>query len=385
MIAITEVGDTIVVIAVTIAVSLWLAWKRAWRTGAYWLAAIAGASVLNTIIKVTLHRARPGDLFCPGWGAYSFPSGHSTVNIVLYGFLAFLISRELSSAWRLPVAFGAVLLTLLIAFSRLYLGAHWFSDVAGGLAFGTTWLTALGFYYLRKSYEPVGARGLLIVGSVTLVLAGGVNIYRYHGLDVGRYAVRETARTMPTQVWRSGGWQELPARRIALTGADEEPLNVQYAGSLTSLQEILARKGWHHPAPWTPLNAMVWLTAEADPAALPVIPRLASGDNPDLTLILRNDVAPRESRYVLRLWSNDLKLVNGNTSSVWVGSVVEERFYRPLSLLTVAFTQVDMNRPRDLLAKGLQAVGLIARPGIIGTPNWDGRVLLIENYSMRPL
>jgi undecaprenyl-diphosphatase len=84
MIAITELGDSAVVIPVTISVFLWLAWKRARRTALYWLGAIAGASLLNTIIKVALHRPRPGEPLYSGWSAFSFPSGHSTVNLVLY-------------------------------------------------------------------------------------------------------------------------------------------------------------------------------------------------------------------------------------------------------------------------------------------------------------
>ena len=61
MIVFTELGDTAVVIVVTGIVFLWFAGKRAWRTAFYWLAAIAGASTLNTAIKVALHRPRPGE------------------------------------------------------------------------------------------------------------------------------------------------------------------------------------------------------------------------------------------------------------------------------------------------------------------------------------
>jgi undecaprenyl-diphosphatase len=64
------------VVAVTAIVLLWLLWKRAWRTVVFWLVAVAGASALNTIIKVTLHRARPDGLLYSGWSAYSFLSGH---------------------------------------------------------------------------------------------------------------------------------------------------------------------------------------------------------------------------------------------------------------------------------------------------------------------
>src|SRR5258708_37994262 len=68
MIAITELGDTVVVLPVTIIVFLWLAWERAWRTAAYWLTAIAGAAALHTGIKAALHRPLPRGLFYSRFG-----------------------------------------------------------------------------------------------------------------------------------------------------------------------------------------------------------------------------------------------------------------------------------------------------------------------------
>jgi undecaprenyl-diphosphatase len=127
---------------VTFAVLFWFAWRRTWRT-AGWLLAITGATAINTAIKLALHRARPAELFYSGASAFSFPSGHSTANTVLYGFLAFLIAIGVRPTWRIPVVFAATFIALLIAFSRLYLGAHWFSDVTGGLAFGIAWIAVL--------------------------------------------------------------------------------------------------------------------------------------------------------------------------------------------------------------------------------------------------
>ena len=189
MIAITELGDTTVVIAVTAAVLLWLLARRAWRTAAYWLVAIAGASALNTVIKVALHRPRPNDTLYSGWSAFSFPSGHSTVNLVLYGFLAFLVAYYSRPRWRLPVVFASASMISLIAFSRLYLGAHWFSDVAGGLAFGTAWLALLGFTYTRRPAERVNPAGLFAVASIALIGMGGFHGYQRHAADLGRYSV----------------------------------------------------------------------------------------------------------------------------------------------------------------------------------------------------
>lgn len=378
MIAITELGDTMVVTAVTLALFLWLAWRRAWRTAAYWLAAIGGASILNTVIKVALHRPRPVEHLYTGWSAFSFPSGHSTVNMVLYGFLAFLIARALRPTLRLPVAFAAATMAFLIAFSRLYLGAHWLSDVVGGMAFGMTWLAALGLFYLRKPSEPVGAAGLLVVGGAALALAGGVNIYRHHAIDVERYAVRETNPTMPADIWWAGGWKQLPARRIDLTGEIEEPLTVQLAGNLSTFRGMLLAKGWRDPIPWTALNALAWLHTGAVPAALPVVSGFADGKLPSLTLVQTSDMAPAASRTVLRLWPVDLELAGQPPTPVWVGSVVEERILHPLSLFTLTRTNPDMNKPRNLLASAFRLMRLSHRTEETTDTYWDGGVLLLQ-------
>ncbi len=174
MVGFTELGDTAVVIAIAVLVFLWLAWKRAWRTAAYWVAAIGGASAINTGIKVALHRARPTENLYSGWSDFSFPSGHSTENAVLYGFLAFLIARRVGQVWGLPVALAAAVLVALIAFSRLYLGAHWFSDVVGGLTFATAWLALLCIAYLYHQSSEKGAGGLIVVTCAGLVVADAV-------------------------------------------------------------------------------------------------------------------------------------------------------------------------------------------------------------------
>jgi membrane protein DedA with SNARE-associated domain/membrane-associated phospholipid phosphatase len=383
MIVFTELGDTAVVIVVTGVVFLWFAGKRAWRTAFYWLTAIAGASALNTAIKVALHRPRPGEQLYDGWSAFSFPSGHSTVNIVLYGFLAFLIGRELRPAGRLPIALGAALLVLLIAFSRLYLGAHWFSDVIGGLAFGSAWLAALGISYLRKPCKPIGPVGLIVVVSMALAVAGAANVARRHAFDIERYAAMTAMPSMPAADWWTGDWRMLPSYRVNLAGEREEPLTIQLAGELDALREILVRQGWRTPAPWTPLNSLAWLTATADPAELPVVPHLASGELPSLTLVLRAIPPPSDSRFVLRMWPVDLELINGSHAPVWVGSVVEERIDRPFSLISVARTQADANKPRDAIADAVPSGRVEIRPLGAATDGWDGRVLLIPESSLR--
>jgi len=383
MIAITELGDTTVVAAVTLIVLLWLMWKRSWRTAAYWLIAIAGASALNSVIKVALHRARPGELLYSGWSAFSFPSGHSTVNVVLYGFLAFLIAREIRPAWRLVVVLGAATLIFLIAFSRLYLGAHWFSDVLGGLAFGSAWLALLGLSYLGRQAGRIEPIGLLAAGCSALILAGGLNIYRSHATDSDRYAVKVRTPSMAASDWWASDWQQLPVRRIDLTGETNEPLTFQWAGGLPELQDVLQRNGWRDSADSDTVECPELASVQNDPAALPVIPLFASGRLPSLTLVRTNSGgALTSSRLVLRVLGRRISSsTNGRTSPLWIGSVVEERFYHPLSLFTLTSTQQDVNAPRGTLTTTFEDGRLLPRIPEMADEDWDGKVLLARHHE----
>src|SRR5205085_8119707 len=73
--------------------------------------------------------------------AYSFPSGHTLAATVLYGvFVGYLLRAMRSSVARVSVTPAAVALVLLVAFSRIYLGVHYLTDVLAAMAEGVAWL-----------------------------------------------------------------------------------------------------------------------------------------------------------------------------------------------------------------------------------------------------
>jgi len=122
---------------------LW--WRRLHRDTVTFLIAMIGAAILITVLKLYFHRARP-DL---SWAlvdedGFSFPSGHSIGAVVLYGILAFLRLKHVSHMWkRAAVMAFAVALIFGIGLSRIYLGAHYPSDVAAGYLVGCSWLTTV--------------------------------------------------------------------------------------------------------------------------------------------------------------------------------------------------------------------------------------------------
>jgi undecaprenyl-diphosphatase len=86
---------------------------------------------------------------------------------------------------------------------------------------------------------------------------------------------------------------------------------------------------------------------------------------------------------VLRLWAGDLELTNGQTVPLWIGSVVEERPYHPLGLVTLVSAQSNVDAPRKALAGALPGGRLVSRAKAVTAPDWDGQVLLARQDEIR--
>jgi undecaprenyl-diphosphatase len=135
---------------------LLLAWARRvpWRVPAFYTLACAGAGALILFWKQLIDRPRPTIVpSLEGAPFASFPSGHSAYAVACFGFLLFLLWRHTRAALWLKVAatLAGVVLVTLIGASRIYLAAHFPSDVAGGLLLGAPWLLVVAVLYERWS------------------------------------------------------------------------------------------------------------------------------------------------------------------------------------------------------------------------------------------
>ncbi|TSC71065.1 MAG: PA-phosphatase-like phosphoesterase [Parcubacteria group bacterium Gr01-1014_49] len=138
---VTLLGNAFVVAGVTGIALLALFTSNVRRAYAYGLAvAIVGAVVTSSVMKVLVERARPDGLI-PSVveTSYSFPSGHATAAMALYGFIAYILCI-LFPARKSLVAIIFFILIGSIGFSRLYLGVHFPSDVLAGYFIGGLWL-----------------------------------------------------------------------------------------------------------------------------------------------------------------------------------------------------------------------------------------------------
>jgi undecaprenyl-diphosphatase len=138
---ITALGGGIVVGLVGVVVTGYLALLREWRTVAAFAGALIGAGLGSTILKQLFGRARPDVVeHLVDVSTLSFPSGHSLLSAVAYPTLGVLLARVVKTRSLKLYCMGvALLLMVLVGFSRVYLGVHYPSDVLAGWCLGLAW------------------------------------------------------------------------------------------------------------------------------------------------------------------------------------------------------------------------------------------------------
>ena len=137
----TALGSVAVLTTITLAAALYLVLARKARVALFLLVAIGGGVVIGFALKAGFARPRP-DLVPHAVRVFtgSFPSGHSMMSAVTYLTLGALLARiEPSRSLKVYLVGLAVLISLVVGISRIYLGVHWPSDVIAGWALGAAW------------------------------------------------------------------------------------------------------------------------------------------------------------------------------------------------------------------------------------------------------
>ncbi len=157
MVAFSQLGRGAFITAGSLAVTAYFSVKRRFDSLVTYSSAILGGSLLVFILKTAIHRVRPmPDHALVKVGGWSFPSGHAMMSVIYYGMIAYFVIRGAHS-WRLRVfvVIAAWFLIFLVGLSRIYLQAHYLSDVLAGYAGGLFWLsmciTGLEIYKKKRN------------------------------------------------------------------------------------------------------------------------------------------------------------------------------------------------------------------------------------------
>jgi membrane-associated phospholipid phosphatase len=137
----TKLGVFWGVVPIAIAIAVLLCVKHQWRRLTYFLSVLIGSAIINRTVKPLLHRVRPHLWLSPTPELdYGFPSGHAMASMTLVTAVVILTWKTPYRKWSL--SFGS-LFVLLIAWSRLYLGVHFPSDILAAWTVSIAWTIAV--------------------------------------------------------------------------------------------------------------------------------------------------------------------------------------------------------------------------------------------------
>ncbi|GAA0315628.1 phosphatase PAP2 family protein [Psychrobacter aestuarii] len=142
-----------------------------------------GSTLFSFLSKMLFARERPTEILLTEQ-TYSFPSGHATISIALYGFIAYIAIRLTSNfAWQVRLFSLAVMICVLVGLSRIVLNEHYLSDVLGGFLAGslwlivaisvTEWLTSAGkihWQHTWRTFDRVLVAACLIIAAIASTL-----------------------------------------------------------------------------------------------------------------------------------------------------------------------------------------------------------------------
>jgi len=324
---ITLLGKSQVIAIFSIGTLLVCWWNRQRDLVVPLLVSVLGSTGFTFLGKLAIHRARPETAIYLENSA-SFPSGHATIAVAFYGFVAYTLLRNRED-WseKVNIMLATGLLVVAIGFSRLYLGEHYLSDVLAGYLVGILWLIFSIILIGLKTFNtpgpvPVPSRRQLLFSRMTVL--GAIVLYigfasLYSQPKALQLHSESRIVSSPIAVISD------PSLRHTMTvlGTDQEPVNLIFtARSARVLLAELKKTGWGLTKNSTQQSLLVQLTQMARGevrGTLPLSPSFWDNRVQDWSLVLQE--AGTSTNYThsthLKIWATRAKLANGE--SLFVG------------------------------------------------------------------
>lgn len=315
MLVFTSFGNKYIILAAVAIITGYLCYRKQWPLLFLWL----GISVVTLIsaqsIKYYIYSPRPLGNFITR-AHYSFPSGHLVLASVFLGFVAILYLRSKPRLRRIGLNLLLTILFLL-AVSRLYLNAHWLTDIIGAYLLSAT-ILAWGSFLLRLTpqTENVGPATLRLTVMTFFV---GWFFFFGHYFHVQQINYHPF---WPIKIMRANSWWQQGSAPVAYQnhfGRKIGQFNIQWNAEFSSIKQVLTDNGWHEFHHQRLRNWLRHFTAQPHDDLLPLTSPMYQDQPPVAEWALTKN----HKLYLLRLWNSHIILQRANRGMrLWYGSMM---------------------------------------------------------------
>ena len=308
-VVISSFGTLNVIMPLSIMMLVGLLFKSRWAA-LHWLLNTILIYMSIGLIKTLYFFPRPSGIYAsPPFS--SFPSGHTAFAIGIYGLFIFLTTQSLSQPVRKWLYRLIGLVCLAVSLSRIYLGAHWLSDVLASICLALSCLILTIISYRRRPILKKSLLSLLFIGLCTLFPTNMLYLHENYKIDLANYQLYWKVYLIPELVWWQGTSFTLPYYRSTRLGIPEEVLNLEWAGDIHTIKQTLLKAGWTDQKQEIIKHQ-------------PLFPKLYHDERPMIVFIKQNQ--PPNPPLILRLWSTHILLLP-NRIPLWIGTVHYDAHY----------------------------------------------------------
>ncbi|HFH9837496.1 TPA: phosphatase PAP2 family protein [Streptococcus suis] len=152
--SITVLGNTVVILGICLVLAF-LFYRKQWKAEAYFiLASFVTMGVASTALKYVYQRPRPSIEWLIDTIGYSFPSWHTASTMMVAGVIVIIVNQRIKSLLvKRLIQIVLILIAVLVAVSRIYIGVHYPTDIIGGWLLALAFLLLLFPYYDQKRFE----------------------------------------------------------------------------------------------------------------------------------------------------------------------------------------------------------------------------------------
>lgn len=305
---------------------------KKWRFINTLLISVLGGELFVWIIKNIIERPRPPLINAlVTESSYSFPSGHTFVAITFYGLLSyFIIQSEKNKFLKIASFLLTLILISLIGTSRIYLGAHWPSDVFASFAAGLAWLSILitslkikKKFSPPKNLQPHLTKNKTITLSIILIIVWTTFIILFY---INHPFQQKTITTKNKTIINTEEISEklfinLPKVSESITAKAAEPINIIFVGTKSELDNAFIQSGWYlldNPSIKSYSQILTSLVFKKSYPQTPGLPVFWNTKPCDFAYGKPESLNSISARQHIHIWNTNFE--TENHQSIWVGT-----------------------------------------------------------------